>query len=466
MNLTPSAEAINEDFLCVMKYNSVLGKVELSYLRIEKLLQKEFLYFEQICQSELTSLDGIIEHLSKDTGLPKLVGHYSYCQDVAVPYQSVIVSKAEIIAEQIRTHYKILVLNAKNNPEKHNLSKSVREYKMYLINNYRRWVKAYSIQATYELCNQDKSVLAYSHRLRGWSNPVYQLTKNFSVEIKTNFGYGSVSYFFSKLKFKNIDVTPFSEWVDYEHSNFSEIIRYTQRYYVNNKQWLDAMIFCQNACNLSLSDEINFVKIYIIDECEKMILGLEDILSKENLQFKNRDNKIYSFDKTGRLLLEFRGEKISGALDFISKILVLNSIFDVTNIIARIEAYNKFIQPILEKEILIIENELSSLVFKISVLKPKFLLLKNKNESYESKRKKLIAETEVNSKILYNRDFELKFKEKYPLYESFLEEFQNVSREYSITSQLLENTKKIYDSISGYNEKIVSFFEKQKVIVW
>ena len=48
------------------------------------------------------------------------------------------------------------------------------------------------------------------------------VTPNFSVEIKTNFGYGSVSYFYTKLKYKNIEITPFSEWVDYEFARFAK----------------------------------------------------------------------------------------------------------------------------------------------------------------------------------------------------------------------------------------------------
>jgi hypothetical protein len=87
------------------------------------------------------------------------------------------------------------------------------------------------------------------------------------------------------LKYKNIDITPFSEWVDYEFAQFSEIIRYSQSYILRNEYWLDAMEYSRDACNLSLVDEVKFVEKYVIDECEKMVRGLENILNKEYFMF-------------------------------------------------------------------------------------------------------------------------------------------------------------------------------------
>src|SRR5690606_38411441 len=127
-----------------------------------------------------------------------------------------------------------------------------------------------------------------------WSNPEFKLSENFTVVLKTNFGYGSASYFYIKLKYKNIEITPFSEWIDYEIAKFTEIIRYTKSFVyrllrgiyngkrvyqqkMENSNWQDAIDYTKTACNVSLKDEVDFVRKYIIDECERMVAGLENI---------------------------------------------------------------------------------------------------------------------------------------------------------------------------------------------
>ena len=58
------------------------------------------------------------------------------------------------------------------------------------------------------MCTFNLDILTFSHREEGWSNPVYQLTPNFSVEIKTNFGFGSTSYFYTKHNLKGFLMVP------------------------------------------------------------------------------------------------------------------------------------------------------------------------------------------------------------------------------------------------------------------
>ena len=88
------------------------------------------------------------------------------------------------------------------------------QLKEEIKDKYILWNNAFSINKAYNICKKDKSILSFSHRKDGWSNPVYQLTQNFSVEIKTNFGYGRKSYFYTKLNYKEIDITPVSEWIE------------------------------------------------------------------------------------------------------------------------------------------------------------------------------------------------------------------------------------------------------------
>ena len=108
------------------------------------------------------------------------------------PYQGVKANIQELIKELIEKENE---LEKSNDNNKDDVAKEKLAFKYLVKNKLLLWSKAASINKTYRRCYEDKTILIFSHRLRGWSNPVFQLTPNFSVEIKTNFGYGNSSYF-------------------------------------------------------------------------------------------------------------------------------------------------------------------------------------------------------------------------------------------------------------------------------
>ena len=327
------------------------------------------------------------------------------------------------------------------------------------------WSKAFAINKTYRLCQEDKSILTFSHRIDGWSNPVYQLTPNFSIELKTNFGYGSVSYFYTKMKYKNIEITPFSAWIEYEFARFSEIIRYTQSHPLINEYWLEAMQFSRDACNLSLTDEVKFVEKYVIDECEKMVSGLEELFNTKHFTFKNRERKRYSVDKKGHVLVEFRGEKISGSLDFLSKILESEKIAGIKSFIRRIMDCNIRIQPILIEESKILKIKIENLTKEKIELQPKYDEVVKINNEYNAKRRKLqdemIGIDEFKSNQIDLQKLEKTFLSKFPDYEQFKKEHKSVTRNYAILKEEIQNNKKVRKNIVSYNEKIVNTLYKK-----
>ena len=173
------------------------------------------------------------------------------------------------------------------------MDENIRELKSHILEKILLWFKVFNIEFAYDKAKKVPNILVYSHRISGWSNPEYKITDNLRQQVKTNFGYGSVSYFYSLITFKNIQITPFSEWIDYRYSNFSEVIRYTRSfrsrvlvldrnnkpwYYktkIDNSYWHNAIEFTKNAANLSLTNEEEFVEKYIISECENLVNGLE-----------------------------------------------------------------------------------------------------------------------------------------------------------------------------------------------
>ena len=358
----------------------------------------------------------------------------------------------------------MILFNKKENPNTYNLQEAIERLKTEIKYKYILWGQAFAINKTYKLCHEDKSILTFSHRIDGWSNPVYELTSNFSIEIKTNFGYGGVSYFYTKLKYKNIEITPFSDWMIYEFARFKEIIRYTKSHILKNEYWQEAMEFSCTACNLSLTDEVKFVEKYVIEECEKMVSGLENIFNKEHFTFKKIEGEEYSLDKKGHVLVEFRGEKISGALDFISKILEFDTIAAIKTFITRIEDCNRRIQPLLVEEAKILKIKIENLIKEKNQLQPKYDEVVKINNDYNGKRSKL--QTEMISRGELNKDWiditklENAFISKFPNYTEFKEEYKRVTESYRILIEQIKNNTEVRNNIITYNEKIIKHFGK------
>lgn len=453
-------EKINEELLCVLRKDNS-NQIVIGYVDIINPFKNIVDKLSNLCDKPDSTIQQIVNFIQTTKDFEQLSAHYRYCVSLRNAYQGFTANNQDFIKE-INQRHELILFNKKENPYTYKLEEAIEGLKSEIKNKYILWSKAFAINKTYRLCHEDKSILTFSHRIDGWSNPVCQLTPNFSVEIKTNFGYGSVSYFYTKLKYKNIEITPFSEWVDYEFARFSEIIRYTQSHLLMNEYWLEAMEFSRDACNLSLTDEVKFVETYVIDECEKMVGGLEELFNKEHFTFKNRERKEYSVDKKGHVLVEFRGEKISGALDFISKILEFDRIAAIKTFILRIEDCNRRIQPILVEEAKILKIKIENLTKEKNELQPKYDEVVKTNNEYNAKRSKLQAEMiskgELNPIWIDTQKLENEFISRFPDYAEFKEEYKRVTESYRIlTEQILNNTK-VRDNIISYNEKIAKHF--------
>jgi len=51
---------------------------------------------------------------------------------------------------------------------------------------------------------------------------------------------GSVSYFCIKIRYKDLDIIPFADWVNYQISRIFKIARYSSKHRLNNESWAEA----------------------------------------------------------------------------------------------------------------------------------------------------------------------------------------------------------------------------------
>ena len=454
-------EKINEEIICVLRKHKVNDNINVEFVSIDLPLKRLIDNFTALCKNPKATLEQIIDFIKKTTEFNQLSDRYRYCISLNGSYQAFNANNHLTISEILKRK-EIMLSSKKESPYKYDLEKAIIDFKHELADRYILWHKAFSINKSYIKCLMDKSILIFSHRRDGWSNPVYQLTSNFSVEIKTNFGYGSASYFHSKLKYKEIEITPFSEWIDYELAKFSEIIRYTKKYELKNENWLDAMEFSRDACNLSMTDERKFIEKYVIDECESMVSGLENIFTKDHFSFKGRENTQYSLDKEGHVLVEFRGEKISGALDFIGKILEFEKIGSIKHFIDRIETCNKKMQPILIEESKTLVVKIANLKDEIKAFKPIHDKIIEVNNLYNIKKKELqnemTAKGQLNPDKIEYEKLNREFNNNFPEYNDFKIEYIKVTRSFQAMKEQLSNLITVNENIISFNVKIINHF--------
>ena len=492
---------INNDFLLTLMMADEGSQVLIQEIAIINPYLDTLTALKRVCDKRECSLQDLIDFLKTTEELKLLDGKYKYCISLDAKSNLLDFNNLKTI-EEITDYDNIIQLNIKNallNLEAKNFSytefdkfkkqieanyqEKVGEYKIEIYNLYEIISQAFSINGNYRKCHENKKILTFSHRIRGWSSPAYQLNENFSIELKTNFGFGNSSYFYVKIKYKNIDICPLSEWINYEVAHFSEIVRYTKSYtkrvakenfrgqltyttVIGNNFWFDALAFAENACNISINDEAKFVEDYIIKECELMVKGLENIMQATKFTFQKDRNPPYSKDKSGHELIDFRGEKITGALDFIAKILEFRAIIAVENIIGRIEKLNKLIQPILEAELKIVKVELSSLISELELLAPVFHKVKATHTYYLYEKQYIKNEIVIQRKIrdyqVENEEVEQIFKIKFPEFVEFEPEYIRILKNYEELSQKIIILKSISLNIGSYNIKIEKYFRNSQ----
>jgi hypothetical protein len=452
---TENTIQINIDALCVLKFTPNSELVMVDYEPILRPLDNDFEQLKSQFSLDYKDAKSILSYVKNHYTLKILLEKYNYCGKLNDSYQGLYSDIAAIEAKYPS--------NFLNQTTKEELKKKEKET---LLNDLQERLQAYYLELAYKSCEQkrlQKSILAYSHRKVGWGTPKYELNPNFSIELKTNFGYGYVSYFYTRIRYKELDIIPFSDWILYERAQLFEIIRYSAKHQLKNESWLEALEYSRDACNLSLTDEVAFVRKYVIEECERMVSGLEEFLEGEKFKFLNWEKISTDVHKEGHNLIEFRGEKISGALDFIEKILQFDRITEISDFVKRIEICNKKVQPMLTKEIALITKELIELNKILNVLKPIYEDLEKKNSDYESLKSKLRDKMVSNKEFtLFNFNYEeldKRFKEQNPEYEKFYLEYKEKKEQYqALTAQIL-SLETTMANIEKYNNTITTYFE-------
>ena len=349
-----------------------------------------------IANDNKTVLD-LQSHFAKTFDPEKSQERYNYC--FPHDYRSSYINKAsyphqwnfQTYEDKMNKYEEMLRVNNKDDDDYKEdpealevfIQDEVRKYAKSLKEDYaneaERYINAFNYKNTLECLKTNENNKMFSSDTIGWTDYNYIINGDIAYHLKSNFGYGSSSYFFVNLKYKNIDILPYSDGIKYYHANMKDFIRYTRLYNLSRDCWNIALDFVTQTTNAALDDPDKFIKQWIFNEVREMMSGLRRIAEDPQTCHKEAANN--NFAENGlisvrniteyqrqlykaypdELVMAFQAEKITGALYFLEKLKPLEIIYkDIDKTINEIIDINKKLYPTFKVNLKRINTEIKS----------------------------------------------------------------------------------------------------------
>lgn len=322
-----------------------------------------------------------------------------------------------------------------------------KDIKLPFFKSVQRYIFATNYYNTEYLIRNNRKYVMWSTENIGWTQYDYSINEDISCFVRTNFCFGSVSYFFVNLMYKGIELLPYSAIVTYYYANMIEFVRYTRKFWVRRESWYVALNFVVDIANKAIENEKEFIEEWIPKEIEQMMGGLRDIdkdahgfmqkIIKYNREespvFRNisaNEIEIYKVHPQ-EMEIAFKAEKITGALFLLEKLTKLKKIYPrVVQVMKEIKEMNKRILPVINDCIDKIEREIKPLQKEIDDYQKEIDGLEDEYAE-NFKEVEAIREQKYEAPVLKNK-------------KKALEEYDNLHPDF----------KKICDNISDIESKI------------
>lgn len=243
-------------------------------------------------------------------------------------------------------------------------------------------LNAYYLNKEYNNLSKCKETLAFSHHKSGWTQYVFRLNKNFEFISDTNFGFGSVSYFYSIIKYKNVILAPFSKILEYPFAKYKQVINYSAEHKLEYKEWEISFNFICENYYLALENETLFLKNYFyknlntINKYLKLLINL-DINAIQVINEKYRILEKNQFNS--HQLLGSKYCELIKVLETIDKIGIKEYCREYYNMLVE---HKKEIILILEKGLKELSNKITFLEMELKkFLKENNQILKDQNKN-------------------------------------------------------------------------------------
>ncbi len=351
----------------------------------------------------------------------------------------------------------------------YNVAQTKKDLKISFLQKVEYYFNVYSYSKMLERLKEVSVNRMFSSEYIGWTTYDYKINNDIEFQVRSNFGYGNSSFFYVNLRYKDIDILPYSDVVTYYHANMCDFIRYTRQYYPERENWNYALDFVVETSNYAIKDESAFIEKWIFNEVEEMMSGLERLAFNPGKEFDNiikkklntfglisvRNISSYETSKYNIFATEavvaFQAEKITGALLLMEQIRKLSSVYEkAERVIDRIKEINLELLPKFKKAIPSIEVQIPPLQAEFERLIEKENTLKEKCKPFEDEFKVILkrAEEEAKAKVPVESvsyySTETEYIKEHPDYKVLLEQIKLIPYE----------KKTIKDKIDGLNDFI------------
>lgn len=349
-----------------------------------------------------------------------------------------------------------------------------------------RFIYAHRYTTKLKEIRSESNVKMWSTDQIGWKEFEYIVNDDITVYIKSNFGYGSASYFFCNLKYKDINILPYTAIIKYYYVKMVDFIRHTRMYDVDRSSWAQVFDFAVLTANMARQEPERFVKVWIVNEVDEMMQRIRIIMSspKEALEdflkfnrnieigyyhiFRNcstRDKKDYEVLPNEKVIA-FKAEKITGCLFFLDNLRKLTEIAPIIiPYIDEIEQMNLHILPEIEfhidgltKDINRLNSELDKIKREKNSLDPIMDQYKKDIEEVRKDMNKAANEGKKYATVEYGIwEAERKYKNSHPEYVKFKEKYDELNTRKDKMQKKVERRERFLKILNKCKKRIQKY---------
>ena len=473
---------INFDYILALESkNGTLSIEKIDILRHDSLIDEMFEMYENP-HDDAGDMYRRARNSNWTTGytFPYCLGHSyydSYIDEIAFPeinadYQRVINDKQNHISNCYKNGY----IDYANKLQSQ-LNAFIKKSKEKYLINILQYIYSYDYSNTLRQHKVKEKYKIFSSEIHGRFSYETVVNDELKILTRTNFCYGSSSYFHIIVKYKDIELLPLSEWVKYYHAGYNSIMRFTRSYFCQRKSWKYAMEFLESFVNRAIENPDEFVKNDVLLEVNGLMAGLEEIFLMTEMEFEkrldvkhiydddiryigissarhanDRERQNYKIKKTESAMI-YKMEKISGALQFLNNLKTISTIIpEVESSISRIIELNKTIYPEVIEAIPPIELEIKNLSRELNKIERKYNL-KEQQLDYLKKRLENIKKKSFGSGK-DTKQVEEEFESNNPQFKILTKEIYELCQEQNKYLTLIHNREDVKKRLSSYKELI------------
>lgn len=349
-----------------------------------------------------------------------------------------------------------------------------------------RFIYAYRYNSVLEEIKKECNVKMWSTDQIGWKQFEYIINNDITIYISSNFGYGSASYFYCNLKYKDIYILPYTDIVKYYYVQMTDFIRYTRTYELERDSWLEVFGFVVDIVNMAKYETERFIKVWIVNEVQEMMIGIREIMNKPEavleryLEVQSTDIDFYNIFRNcstidrvdyevlpNEKVISFKAEKITGCLFLLDNLRRIEELAPIiTPFIEEIEQMNLQIQPeieshltILDKDIISLKNTLKQLVKEIDILNTQLDIHTKAIELLRQELTKKGNEQRYGGweYICLTPEAEKKYSENHPDYVSLNKEIADLLQQKTKLHEHIDRRKRFLKILQKCKQRINDF---------